>query len=301
MYYSGGVLGDNNNGIVSVETALQGSNGVVRDPVYFGNTYTFRDLFSSLGILYRFTYNNHYERVAPLSGKPVLHIDQSKWTANFRLNNPSDAAILKPGDFILTSNFPYQDDFTNGNAPTYPVGIISHIDNGVVYLDNLAYGIREGMALPLWTDYYVYANPPFTGDIAAGSNTLTNVQGVFPAVGDRPDMPMLPVGTYVTAIDPAHKTIRLSGANNTGRSFADYTFINGFPRIDMYSSFDIPTLQKYNKTFIGGSYFYRYFDKNITNYGTNYLLNQANTDKFLIINTNIGGDTTLHKLKYKPI
>jgi len=301
MYYSGGVLGNSNNGIVSAETAFQGSNGIVRDPIYFGNTYTFRDAFSNLGILYRITYNNHYERVAPLSGKPVIHVDLARWTASFKLAGLSDAAFLKPGDFILTSNLPYQDGFSQGNAPTYPVGIISRIEGGIVYLENLAYGIREGMALSMWTDYYVCANPPFTGDIAAGSNTLINVQGIFPAVGDRPDMPMMPVGTYVTAVDPAHKTIRLSGVNNTGRSFTDYTFINGFPRIDMYSSFDIPTLQKYNKTFIGGSCFYRYFDKNISNYGNNYLLNQANTDKFLIINTNIGGDTTLHKLKYKPI
>jgi len=301
MYYSGGILGDNNYGIVSSDAAFQGSNGVIKDPIYYGNTYTFRDANSNLGVLYRFTYNNHYERVAPLSGKPVIHVDLSKWTASFKLVNPSDAAILKPGDLILTSNFNYQDEYSKANAPTYPVGILSRVDNGVVYLDNLALGIREGMALPLWTDYYVYANPPFTGDIATGSNTLTNVQGAFPAVGDRPDMPMLPVGTYVTAVDPAHKTIRLSNANNTGRSFTDYTFMNGFPRIEMYSSYDIPYLQKYNKTFIGGSCFYRYPDKNISNYGSNYFLNDASADKYIILNTNMGGDTTLHKLKYRPL
>jgi len=110
---------------------------------------------------------------------------------------------------------------------------------------------------------------------------------------------MLAVGTYVTAVDPAHKTIRLSTSNNTGRNFSDYTFMNGFPRIDMYSSYDIPYLQKYNKTFIGGSYFYHYPDRNLNNYGINYFLNEANADKYVIINTNIGGDTTLHKLKYK--
>jgi len=299
MYYSGGVLGNNNYGIVSAETVLQGSNGIVRDPVYYGNSYTYRDPFANLGILYRITYNNHYERTAPLSGKPVIHADLSQWTASFKLINPSDAAILKPGDFILTSNLAYQDGFSGGNAPTYPVGIISRIDHDMVYLDNLALGIHDGMALSLWSDYYVSASPPFTGDIAAGSNTLTNVQGVFPVARDRPDMPMLAVGTYVTAVDPAHKTIRLSTSNNTGRNFSDYTFMNGFPRIDMYSSYDIPYLQKYNKTFIGGSYFYHYPDRNLNNYGINYFLNEANADKYVIINTNIGGDTTLHKLKYK--
>jgi hypothetical protein len=300
MYYSGGVLGDNNYGIVSDETALQGSNGVIRDPVYFGNTYTFRDQFDNRGVLYRFTYNNHYERVVPLSGRQVIHTDLSKWTASFKLANPSDAALLKPGDFILTSNIPYRNEFANTNAPTYPVGIIQRIDNGIVYLDNLAIGIHEGMNLSLWADYYVYANPPFTADIAAGSNILTNAQGVLPSVGDRPDMPMVPTGAYVTAVDPAHKTIRLSAANNTGRAFIDYTFINGFPRIDMYSSYDIPELQKNNKTFIGGTYFHRYADQNIINYGTDYILSEGSSDTYRILNTNIGGDTTLHKLKYKP-
>ncbi|MDO6434171.1 glycosyl hydrolase family 28-related protein [Flavitalea sp. BT771] len=301
MYYSGGVLGNNNYGISSSETALQGSNGIIRDPVYYGNSYAFRDPFSNLGVLYRFTYNNHYERTAALSGKPVIHTDLSKWTASFKVSDPSDAGILKVGDFILTRNQPYQHEFSKEFAPTYPVGIISRIDHDMVYLDNLAMGIHDGMALELYTDYYVYCNPPFTGDIAAGSNTLTNVQGVFPAVGERPDLPMMPVGTYVTAVDPGKKTVSLSTTNNTGRSFSDYTFVNGFPRIDMYSSYDIPYLQKYNKTFIGGSNFYHYPDRNLPLYGINYVLNEANADKYNIINTNIAGDTTLHKLKYRRV
>ena len=58
------------------------------------------------------------------------------------------------------------------------------------------------------------------------------------------------------AIDTAAKTIRFSVANTSGRSFADGTFINGYPQIEMHSCYDLPTLVRYHKTLIGGSTFY---------------------------------------------
>ncbi|HVU57463.1 MAG TPA: glycosyl hydrolase family 28-related protein [Puia sp.] len=301
MYYSGGILANSHPVSVSSPSSYQQANGV-RDPVYYGNTCIYTDPFSNLGVQYRFTYNNHYERTVPLSGKPTLHVDLSKWTGWFRLANPADANNLRPGDFIFTSGLPYQDQLATLTAAAYPVGIIQRIDHDQVFLGNLAYGMREGMTQSLWADYYVYANPPFTGDLAAGSNTLVNVQGdVLPLVGSRPDMPMLPTGTYVVSVDPAHRSIRFSNTNTTGHSFTDFTFMNGYPHIDMYSSFDIPALQKNNKTLIGGSLLHRYMDKDVYNLGVNYLLNDANTENYIIRNSNFNGDTTLHKLKFKAL
>jgi hypothetical protein len=116
--------------------------------------------------------------------------------------------------------------------------------------------MREGMRLPLWADYYVMAMSPFTGDIAAGSNTITRVRGRFPVIGERLDIPMLPTGSYVTAVDTAAKTIRFSAVNGSGRSFGNLTFLNGYPTVEMHSCYDIPTLLKYHKTLIGNSTFY---------------------------------------------
>src|ERR1700743_2142908 len=99
------------------------------------------------------------------------------------------------------------------------------IDHATIRLRNLACGIEEGMRLPLWADYAINERGPLTGDIAAGSNTLTRAQGSFPAIGERLDFPLLPTGTYVTAVDPTARTIRFSNANTTGRSYTDYTII----------------------------------------------------------------------------
>jgi hypothetical protein len=154
------------------------------------------------------------------------------------------------------------------------------------------------MQLPLWMDYYVNTRPAFTGDITAGSDILTHVQGEFPAVGERPDMPMLPAGAYVTAIDPPGKNIHFSMSNNSGRSYTDYTCINGYPAVEMHSAYDLPYLQKYGKTLIGGADFYLHDLINKNNHESAYLLGSSSSVRYRNFNTLIGGDTSLHKLKY---
>jgi hypothetical protein len=191
-----------------------------------------------------------------------------------------------------------QDQFTSQVANAYPVGYIESIDRDIVHLRNLAYGIREGMKLSLLMDYYVYENTPFTGDMAAGSNTLTNVQGMFPVAGDRLDMPMLPTGTYVTSIDTAAKTIRFSNANTSGRSFNDYTVANGYPHIEMHSAYDLPTLQRARKTLLGGADLYLYQPMGKGSSDPAWLLGPGYSARYKNLNTLIQGDTSLHKLKF---
>ncbi len=157
------------------------------------------------------------------------------------------------------------------------------------------------MKLNLWLDYYVYENPPFTGDLAGGSNTLTKVQGELPAVGDRPDIPMLPVGSYVTAVDPAAKTIRFSNSNSLRQSFPDYTFFNGYPIVEMYSSYDLSALQYLGKTLIGGATFYRYDVTDVNTERKDYPLIGIPSAKYINSNTNFKGDTSLHKFRYQPL
>jgi len=303
MYYSNGILGSGNNGVITTAGVLfSQANGLgASEPVYPGNSYLFHNPYGGVDIIYKFTYDYTYERSVQLSGTPVLHVDKSKWTAWFKLDNGTEAALLQPGDFILTAGMHCQDQFTNQIANAYPVGYIESIDHDIVHLRNLAYGIREGMKLQLLMDYYVYENIPFTGDMAAGSNTLKNVQGVFPVVGDRLDMPMLPSGTYVTAVDTSAKTVRFSNANNNGKPFNDYTVANGYPRIEMHSAYDLPTLQRSHKTLIGGSDFYLYPPMGRVASDPAWLLGSGYNARYKNLNTLILGDTSLHKLKFTPV
>jgi len=299
MYYSDGILGSGNPTQVSVFSPypFRGSNGKGADPVYNGNTYFFRDPNYGRDVVYRITYHDNYERTVRLSGTPILHVNYGDWTGSFNLSSIAEARLLRPGDLILTDHLPYTDLFMSYSATTYPVGIISGIDGNTVRLRNLAVGIREGMQLSLWMDYYVNNSSPFTGNLAAGDNTIEAVQGSFPAVGDRPDIPMLPSGTYVTNVDPGARTISFSTMNTTGQSFADYTFMNGYPTIDMFSSYDIPTLVADGKTLIGGANFYRFVAQGIYTHDQDYPLNGAVTPPIRVLNTIIRGDTSLHKLK----
>jgi hypothetical protein len=301
MYYSGGILGSSSMGAISAALPLEGSNGNGADPVYFGNSYVFRDPFYGADLFYKITYQDGYERTARLSGSPVLHADKSAWTAWFKLKNPSDSNLLRPGDFILTTGLHYRDDYKNLIAITYPVGIIRSIRHDTVNLDNLAYGINNGMALSLWTDYFVNEYEQMTGDLAAGSNTLVNVQGRFPAVGERLDIPMLPSGSFVTAANTTERTVRFSNPNMTGQSFTGYTFINGYPTVEMYSSYDLPALQQYGKTLIGGADFYQYNTGGVNSHDRDFPLNGMVMSHYKILNTNIRGDTSLHKLRYSLI
>jgi hypothetical protein len=298
MYYGGGILGSSNYGV----TTTAGTPGPVNifgtDPVYFGNTYLFSNPYGGIDLLYKFTYQGGYERTVALSGNPVLHIDLTNWTGYFKLSDPADASLLLKDDIVLTSSLPYQDQYSWMQATTYPVGFIQRIDHDTVRLRNIAYGIRDGMRLALWSDYYVMAYGPFTGDMAAGAKVITHVQGRFPHVGERLDIPMLPVGTYVTAFDTAAKTIRFSTANTSGKSFPDYTFINGYPQIEMHSCYDLPTLAKYQKTLIGGSTFYLHELANPAVHEPNFLLGGKIIAEYRNRNTLIIGDSTWHPLRY---
>ncbi|HLX66929.1 MAG TPA: hypothetical protein VKR41_08025 [Puia sp.] len=298
MYYGGGILGSSNYGVTISVRGPSPLNALGTDPVYFGNTYLFTEPYSGIDLLYKYTYNTGYERTVALSGNPVLHIDPVRWTGWFKLSDPADAALLLKDDIILTSMLHYQDEYSWFQASTYPVGFIQRIDQDTVYLRNLAVGIREGMRLALWTDYYLMALGPFTGDIAAGSNTITRVQGRFPLVGERLDIPMLANGSYVTAVDTAARTIRFSTANTGGRSFTDHTFINGYPQIEMHSCYDLPTLVKYHKTLVGGSTFYLHELVSPRLHEPSYLLGENIIAWYRNYNTHLFGDTTLHPLRY---
>jgi hypothetical protein len=227
-------------------------------------------------------------------------VDKASWTAWFKLPSAADSSLLLAGDFMLTRDLHYQDQFTNVMGNTYPVGIIRQIRGDSVFLDNLAIGISEGMKLSLWMDYYVYATPPFTGDIAAGSNTIVHAQGALPYIHQRPDLPMMPCGTYVTAVDPKAGTIRLSRSNGR-QAFADLTSMNGYPTIELYSSYALPELAASGKTLIGGATFYQYNDVNINTHEHDYPVNGPFTAKYKIINTVIKGDTSLHKQRFVPL
>jgi hypothetical protein len=301
MYYTGGTLGNQNWGQTTVTHAGDGLGSMAYDPVYYGNTYLLKDPLDRVDLMYRFTYNNTYERTVPLSGTPVIHTSTTQWTGYFKLTKEGDAALLRPGDIVLTAGLPYQDQYTNQFAPAYPIGFIKKIGHDTVYLRNLAYGIREGMQLSLWSDYYIAQKGPLTGDIAAGSNKLINVQGQFPAAGERIDIPMLPTGAYVTQVDPAARTVTFSHPNNSGRSYTDYTFINGYPTVEMHSAYDLPALQKAGKTLVGAADFYLYdlIDKNV--HDPAYLLGSGFSARYKNLHTHIAGDTTLHKLSYTPV
>ena len=300
MYYSDGILGGGNPNKVSLSSPypFRGSNGKGADPVYPGNTYLFWDNATGMDVIYKLSYNDNYERTARLHGEATLHIDKTHWTAWFVLASPDDARVLRPGDFILTYHLPYQDLFMNTPAPTNPVGIVERIDHDTIRLRELAYGMREGIKLTLWLDYYVNNSAPFTGDLAAGSNTLVHVQGTLPGVGERPDAPMFPTGAFVTSVDPAAKTVSFSMPNGSGMSFRDYTFINGYPSIDIFSGFDPATLQKNGRTLLGGATFHRFKVQNINTHWTDFTLNGDADATERIVNTNIKGDTSLHPLKF---
>ena len=300
MYYSGGILGTQHFSPFRANL-LFGSNGFGTDPVYPDNVYNFRDADYGADVLYKLTYQGSYERTARLSGTSVLHIDRFRGSGFFKLSSPSDLGILKEGDMLLTSGLHYTDQFTNITAATYPVGFIASIGHDTVYLRNIAVGIRNGMKLPLWMDYYVNEDPPFTGDIAAGSNTITHVQGTFPAVGKRPDIPMLPLGSYVTKVNQSAGTISFSNAAGPGRSYTDYTFMNGYPSIDMFSSYDPKYLLGLHKTFPGGADFFRFTVSDINTHEREYLLTGAISEHYKILNSNFKGDTSLHPFKYVPV
>jgi hypothetical protein len=251
-----------------------------------------------MDLIYKLAYSDNYERTARLHGQAVLHVDKTHWTGYFVLPMPADTHLLRPGDFILTDHLPYQDLFMQMRAPTNPVGIVQSIDHDTVRLRQLAYGMREGIKLELWLDYYVNNSSPFTGDLAAGSNTLVHVQGSFPGVGERPDLPMLPIGAFVTAVDHTAGTVSFSMPNSTGESFKDYTFINGYPAIDLFSGYDPATLQQNGRTLLGGATFHRFMAQNINTHWTDFLVNGDLSATSRIINTNIKGDTSLHKLKF---
>jgi hypothetical protein len=300
MYYTGGTLGSGNPGTISSTMPFLGLNGTKPDPVYFNNTYHFRNHDYGRDVLYRVTYKDSYERTAKLSGSQALHIDRSSGSAYFELSRASDTSLLRIDDILLTTGLHYQDQFSEITASTYPIGFISAIGHDTVYLRNIAVGIHNGMSLSVWVDYYVNQNGPFTGNIKSSSNTITDVQGVFPAVGERPDIPMVPIGTFVTAVNRSNATVTLSNVNIQSQSFYHYTFMNGYPLIEMFSAYDFKTLLESHKTFIGNAdFFHLTAGEGVLNFSHT----QTGTidAHYRIMNTNFGGDTSLHPFKYVPV
>lgn len=297
MYYSGGILGNSSRGTMDAAAAMNSNN----DPVYYGNTYGYRETSYGADLQYRISYNDNYERTVRLSGTPLLHTDKRKWTAYFKLGAAADAGVLQPGDFILTSGHHYQDQLASATAATYPVGIVARIGHDTVYLTNLAVGIADNTGMSLWADYYVNEHAPMTGDLASGSNTLVHVQGRFPVVGERLDIPVLPSGSFVTAVDQKAKTVSFSNSNSSGSALKDYTFMNGYPTVTLYSAFELPVLQQSRKTLIGSADFYLYDVRDINTRDRDFPVNGAHFDRYRILNTNIYGDTSLHKLSYVPV
>ncbi len=301
MYYGGGVLGTSNFSVATTAGTPGPLNTFGTDPVYFGNTYLSGNPYGGIDLLYKFTYHTGYERTIALAGSPVLHVDLTTWTGWFKLSYAAEASLLLKDDIILTSNLHFQGQYSWIQGTTNPVGFIQRIGHDTVYLRNVACGIHNGISLPLWSDYYVMAYGPFTGDISSGSNLITHVQGRLPRVGERLDIPMLPNGSYVTAVDTGAKSIRFSMTNTSGRSFADYTFINGYPTVEMHSCYDLPTLRKNGKTLIGGSHFYLHdlIDKKL--HEPSYLLGTNTIAEFRNYNTHVMGDTTWHPLRYDRV
>ena len=111
----------------------------------------------------------------------------------------------------------------------------------------------------------------------------------------------LPVGSFVTSVDQKEGTIKFSNKNGLGRSFKDYTFINGYPSIEMYSAYDLPTLLRNGKTLVGGSYFYQLDATTTATHLHSYPTTGTASDIYKIVNTHINGDTSLHKFNCIPV
>jgi hypothetical protein len=112
---------------------------------------------------------------------------------------------------------------------------------------------------------------------------------------------MLANGSFVTATDTAEKLIRFSTSNTSGRSFSDYTFINGYPQIEMHSCYDLPTLMKYHKTLVGGSTFFLHELADPKVHEPAYLLGGTVLSRYRNDNTLVGGDSSWHRLRYQPL
>jgi len=114
-------------------------------------------------------------------------------------------------------------------------------------------------------------------------------------------MPMLLSGTYVTAVNTEARTVTFSTSNATGRSFTDYTCMNGHPEVEMFSGYSPSFLRQYEKTFIGGADFYQYDVDQINTQRRDFPVKSAQYDHYKILSTNFRGDTSLHKFKYRPL
>ena len=74
--------------------------------------------------------------------------------------------------------------------------------------------------------------------------------------------------------------------------------MNGFPTVEMFSAFDPAALQAHHKTLIGGATFYKLDAGQLPVRERDLLPDGATSLPYKILNTNIAGDTTLHKLKF---
>lgn len=304
MYYSTGVLGGSNisNSTFNPFSAALGTTlGNQPTPVYPSKY----EYVPNAGLLmrYKIEYSGSYDRQISL-GSVTLHTTRSTWSGYFIPAATADTAVLAVGDFLAGEDIHYQDQFTGSLAATYPIGYVSAVSGDTVYFQNLAIGIHD-TTMPVFAIYYQNTSTPLTGNLAAGSNQITAAQCVagLPAVGTRLDIPQVRMGTKVIAV--SHDTITLSTSNTTGQAYADYTWINGYPKVEMYSNSSLEALcsSGNNRLLVGNSYFYQLNSpasgSNLaytnTSMGNNY------TNVYYNANTIYSGDTSKHKLKYYAI
>lgn len=303
MYYSGGVLGSTvatNNTTNLLSVGLGSSIYPKPDPVYSGSSYEWvYNSSNASNETIKVKYEGNYDRIVDL-GNETIFTNKTNWTGYF-VAPAGDTVAMSVGDILATSDIAYQDQFTGTTAPTYPIGFITNISNDTVYFTSLAVGIQNNTSYHVFECYYVNSNIPITGNMAAGASIITSAQcaaGVLPAAGTRIDIPQAVAGTKVRSV--GHDTIYLSFQNLTGQSFTDYTWTNGFPKIDIYSD-KTPSQLIFNgaqaRYLIGGARYH------LQNSGGNQLTQMGNTtfDEYLIGTTIYNGDTSKHKLKYYNI
>jgi pectate lyase-like protein len=287
MFYSGGVLGtqdaSNNN-----PGPGGGSPGIGTNPIYY-NTYHFAYQIPSPQNTYiqQVTYSTNYERKIPLGICPV-NVNTTTWTGYLLPATPSDTALLEPGDFLIS---------TANN----PIGMISSISGDTVYFNFLAAYIKDS-SYNVYADYYQMEFPAITGNLAGSSNIITAYQAMngAPVQGQRLDMPQFKTGTKVVSV--SNDTVTLSEPSQTGVSYTDFTWINGYPKIEMWgdSTPERLFLQNGSLTAVGNSYYYQVSTRSTQKSG---LLSGGDQviASYYILNTTPQGDTSKHKFKYRPL
>lgn len=301
---TGGTLGDVK--APSYFNHLQSGDPSNLGPIYTGNTYQFSS-FNDGGpdVNYIFKYNGSYDRTMTIGTSPIV-TNKSTWTAFFKLQTATDTGILRVNDMILTSSVPLWDQNSTVTALSYPIGFISSIGHDTVYVKNLAIGIKDS-TYTIYAAYWQRPKAALTGDVVAGNAFISKSQssgGAITsayAVGDRLDLPQFKLGTYITKL--SNDTVYLSQTNTTGSSYTDYTWMNGFPEISIYSSVNPQQLiaSGFQRSVFGGAKYYRW-RSTIPLISSNTYVSQKTgnltEETFLIQNSVFLSDTSKHKFKY---